>query len=135
DLRHLAVVGLENDRGLVRVPVFQVAIETVVRGVELAVFEPLVERRVGLVERFGERLVPHELVAGELRPEARKIGCRRRVQPVELGFADVGLGYERRRWREYAAFARNGLDLGHALCLLGDMLGATWIGASWFIAV
>src|SRR6266487_1526068 len=88
DLGHLAVVGLEHDRGLVRVPVFQVAVETVVRGVDLAVFEPLVERRIGLVERLGEWLVPKQLVAGELGPEAGKIGGRRCVQPVELGESD-----------------------------------------------
>src|SRR5439155_409892 len=115
DLCHLAVIGLEHDRGLVGVAVLQVAVETVVRSVELAVFEPLVERRVGLVERFGERLVPHKLVAGELGPEPRKVRRSGGVEPVELGLADIGLGYERRRGWEYAAFVCNGLDLGHAL--------------------
>ena len=43
--RDSAVVRLENDRDLVRVAVLEVAVEAVVRDVELAVVEPLVERR------------------------------------------------------------------------------------------
>ena len=73
DLRHRAVVGLEDDRDLFGVAVREVAVEAVVRDVELAVVEPLVERRVRLVERLRERLVPQQLVARELRPEAGEI--------------------------------------------------------------
>ena len=46
DARHRAVVGLEDDRRLVLDRRAHVAVQAVVRGVELAVLEPLVERRV-----------------------------------------------------------------------------------------
>ena len=39
-----AVVGLEHDRGFVCVAVLEIAVEAVVRSVELAVLEPFVER-------------------------------------------------------------------------------------------
>ena len=51
DARHLAVVGLENDRGLVGLRL-QVPVEAVVGRVQLAVLEPLEERRVRLVEHL-----------------------------------------------------------------------------------
>ena len=74
--RDRAVVGFEDDRGLVGVAVLEVAVEAVVRRVQLAVVEPFVERRVGLVERAGERLVPVEVLARQARPEAFVIGGR-----------------------------------------------------------
>ena len=77
DLRHRPVVGLEDDRDLVGVAVRDVAVEAVVGDVELPVLEPLVERRVRLVERLGERLVPQQLLPRELRPEAGEVALRR----------------------------------------------------------
>ena len=66
DARHRAVIGLEDDRDLFGVAVFQVAVEAVVRHIEFAVLEPFVERRVGFVERLRERLVPEQLGLREL---------------------------------------------------------------------
>ena len=51
DRRDLAVVGLEDDRDLVGLR-REVPVEAVVRRVQLAVVEPLEERRVRLVERL-----------------------------------------------------------------------------------
>ena len=72
-LRHGAVVGLEDDRDLLGIAVRDVAVEAVVGHIELPVLEPLVERRVRLVERLRERLLPQYFVPGELRPEAREV--------------------------------------------------------------
>ena len=57
DLRDLAVIGFEDDRNLVGLGL-EVTVEAVVGSVQFAVVEPLVERRVRLVERLGERLRP-----------------------------------------------------------------------------
>src|SRR4029434_8944722 len=86
-----AVVRLENDRDLVRIAVLDVAIEAVIRDVELSVVEPLVERRTRFVERPREWLVPKDLVSCVLRPESGEILCGARVERVEIGLLDVGL--------------------------------------------
>ncbi len=70
DARDGAVVGLEDHRDALAVAGFDVTVEAVVRGVQLTVVEPLVERRIALVEHAGERLVPAEALARETRPEA-----------------------------------------------------------------
>jgi hypothetical protein len=49
DLGDLAVVGLEDDGGLVAQAALDVAVQAVVRDVERAVLEPLEERRVARV--------------------------------------------------------------------------------------
>src|SRR6202158_6301033 len=72
--RHRPIVVLEDDRDLVRVAVFQVAIETVVRDIELPVLEPFVERRVGFVEHFAKRLLPRQRRARGPRPKTLAIG-------------------------------------------------------------
>jgi hypothetical protein len=69
DAGHCAVVGLEDDRSLFGIAVLQIAIEAVVRHIELAVLEPFVERRIGFVERPGEGFMPQQLALGELGPE------------------------------------------------------------------
>jgi hypothetical protein len=80
-----------------------VAVEAVVRDVELAVGEPLRERRVRPVEHLGERGVPVQ-APGLLGPEAVAVGIRLRV---EIGGGDgirgeLGEGANRRvsfsRW-------------------------------------
>ena len=93
-LRHDAVVGLEDDRDLFRVAVREVAIETVVGDIELAVVEPLVERRARLVERLRERLVPEHLVPRELRPESGEVLRGGGIERVEIGLLHVRLGDE-----------------------------------------
>ncbi len=115
DLRHRAVVGLEDDRDLVRVAVREIAVEAVVGDIELAVVEPLVERRVGLVERPRERLLPQHLVPRELRPETGEIRGGARVERVEVGLLDIRLRDELARRLEDPAFVRYRFDRGHAL--------------------
>ncbi|CAG2328144.1 hypothetical protein BCCR75722_04473 [Burkholderia sola] len=110
-----AVVGLEDHRDAFAVAGFDVAVEAVVRRVQLAVVEPLVERRVALVEHGRERLVPREALARETRPEAFVI---------LLGLGDeraigrhAGNGrrlLERRGRRELTGFVKNRFDLGQA---------------------
>ncbi|MDR9117426.1 hypothetical protein FEP32_03323 [Burkholderia multivorans] len=69
DARDGAVVGLEDYRDALAVAGFDVAVEAVVRRIQFAVVEPLVERRIGLVEHLRKRLVPREALAREARPE------------------------------------------------------------------
>ncbi len=114
DLRHCAVVGLEDDRHLLRVAVGEVAVEAVVRDVELAVVEPLEEGRVRLVERPRERLVPQDLVPRELRPEAGEVLRRAGVHRLEVRLLDIRLRDEFARRLEDPAFVRYRLDRGHA---------------------
>jgi len=121
DTRDRPIVGLEDDRGLVSVAALQVALETVVRGVELAVLEPFVERCLGLIERLGERLVPKKRFASELAPETGKVRGRSGVETVEFRFVDIGLRNELRLGFEHPAFVRYRFDRGHALGLLGNM--------------
>ena len=70
DLGDRAVVGLEDDRGLVAEPVLDVAVEAVVRGVQRAVLEPLEERRLVVVEDALERRSPRDQLARQAPPVA-----------------------------------------------------------------
>ncbi len=100
DLGDLAVVGLEDDGGLVAQALFDVAVQAVVGDVELAVLEPLEERRVALVEHLGERLLPADELAGLAGPEALVVGLGLGAQlVVRLDAGDVGAldgGFRRR---------------------------------------
>jgi hypothetical protein len=73
DLADGAVVGLEDDGRLVLHRRADVLVQAVGAGIELAVVEPLVERRVGLVERARERLGPLHVLARQPGPEALEV--------------------------------------------------------------
>jgi hypothetical protein len=118
DLRDRAVVRLEDDRGAVRLRQL-VPVEAVVRRVEVAVLEPLVERGVGLVQHLRERLVPHEVVPRELRPVALVVVGRARLHLVVVGLRQVRLRDPLVVGNEQAVFLQDGFDRGHAGGLLG----------------
>ncbi len=107
-----AVVGFEDDRDLAGLR-REMPVEAVVRRVHFAVGEPLEERRVRLVERLRERLVPQELRARMLRPEALEVAfgfCAHGFvggHSGDVGLLDEGLGR-----REYAVFLQDRLDTG-----------------------
>ncbi|XQU70162.1 hypothetical protein OJJOAM_002893 [Cupriavidus sp. H18C1] len=110
-----AVVGLEHDRDLVGVAVLEIALQAVVRGVQLAVLEPLVERRVALVQHLGEGLGPDQLLAGMARPEAFVVALglfAQRAVGVHAGNG-CALG-ERFGWGEYAMLLHHRFDGGHS---------------------
>ena len=73
DAVDLAVVGFEDDRGLVGVAIGQVHVQTVGRDIQLAVAEPAVERGVGLIQHLGEGLGPLQVGAGLAGPESVKV--------------------------------------------------------------
>ena len=77
----LTVVRLEDDRWLV-CQGRQVTVNAVVRDVELAVVEPLVERGLRLIQHRAEGLGPNQMLACEARPE--RFG-------VAIGFSAEGL--------------------------------------------
>src|SRR5262249_34227927 len=89
----------------------EMAIEAVVRSVDLAVVEPAEERRLGLVQRPGERLVPGEVLAGEPRPEALEVALGLVAQRLVGGHArDVRLLDELRGRRKEPILLEHGLD-------------------------
>ena len=93
--------------------VLEVPVEAVVRGVELAVVEPLEERRVRLVEDLGEGLVPQQLLARVVGPEpfeiALGLGAHR---AVSLHAGDVRLANHFSGRRKDAALGQDGFDGG-----------------------
>jgi hypothetical protein len=98
----------------------RIPVEAVVRGVQLAVGEPFVERRVRLVEGGGERFLPVEVFAREAGPEALVVALRFLAQLV-IGIhpGDGGVCREPGRRREHAVLLQAmvflvGLVLGHA---------------------
>ncbi len=60
-----AIIRFKNDGNAVGVAIAQIAVEAVVGNIELAVFEPLVERRLRFVQYGGEGLVPVQVLASE----------------------------------------------------------------------
>jgi len=114
DLADAAVVGLEDQRGLVAAR-GQMPVDAVVRNVELAVIEPFVERRLALVERAREWLVPSDFRARKPRPVALVVGFGLLAQrPIALHAGDVGLRDESVGRRKYAGFGQDRLNGCHA---------------------
>jgi hypothetical protein len=104
DLRHLAVIGLEDDRDLVALRL-QMPVETVVRGVQLAIVEPAEERRLRLIEHFAEGLRPVQRLAREACPEAFEVALGFGDElAIGLHAGDVRLLHKRGRRRENAVF-------------------------------
>jgi hypothetical protein len=117
--RDLAVVGFEDDRRLVAVAVLDIAVEAVVRCVQLTVREPFVKRRIRFVEGLGERFVPGDVFARQACPEAFVVAGGFVAQlPVCIHAGDGGIRCELRGRLEHAMFLQAllliGLVLGHA---------------------
>lgn len=68
DLLDLAIVGLEDDGGLLGIAVGQVHVQAIGRDIELAVAEPAIERRQAFVQHLGEGLGPLQVFARMARP-------------------------------------------------------------------
>ena len=111
DLGDLATVCLEDDRGLVLGGGADVLVQAVGGGVQFAIVKPFVERRIGLVQHPGERLVPDHVVLGKPAPEAAGIlvclGTERviRVHARNTRGLDHGI-----RGRKNAVLSQHGLD-------------------------
>ncbi len=113
DLRHGAVVGLEDDRGLVLDRRADVAVQAVGAGVEFAVGEPLEERGVGPVERAGEGPGPLHVLARQARPEAFEITFGLGAQGLVAGHAGDARTLLAGSGRgEDAVFHQHGFDRG-----------------------
>ncbi len=72
-LGDLAVVGLEDHGRLVLHRRAHMAVQAVGAGVELAVLEPFVERRAGLIQHAREGLAPLQVLARLARPETFEV--------------------------------------------------------------
>ena len=115
DLRDLAVVRLENDGGLVALRL-QVPVEAVVGSVELAIMEPLEERRVRFVENLGKGFVPERVFPRKPAPESLEVPVGLVAQRlVGRGTGHVRLLDEFRGRREQPVLLEHGLDrcVGH----------------------
>ena len=122
-LGHRAVVGLKDHGGLVFDRGAHVFVQAVGRGVQFTVGKPLVERRVGLVQRLGEGFVPQHVLARQAGPEAAEVFfglCAQRVVRVHARHTrslDDGV-----RRRKHPVFNQHGFDGGrghaHGFCLL-----------------
>jgi hypothetical protein len=75
DGRDLTVVGLEDDRGLVRVAGDEIPVKAVVRRIEFAVLEPSVERSILIVKNPREWTTPGQMLAGKTRLEGFIVAC------------------------------------------------------------
>ena len=106
DAPAVARLTLPVDRHPVAVAGLHVPVEAVVRDVELAIGEPLGERRVRPVECFGEGLVPVQELSRLVGPEADAVGLG---LVVELGAGD-GARRELRGGRESAALVQQAVN-------------------------
>ena len=86
-------------------------VQAVGRGVEFAIIKPLVEGRVGLIQRSGEGLGPHHILTRQPGPEAFKIFFGFGAQ----GVVTLHARHQRRlnhgfAGREHAVFNQQGFD-------------------------
>ncbi len=119
ELGDFAAVGFEDDRSLVGIAVLQVAVETIVGGVQLAIVEPFVERCLALVQGFGERFVPGEVLACQIGPEPLIVAFgipAHGVVRIHAGEVRVFGEFDGRR--EYAGFLFLAFDIRHGVSLL-----------------
>ena len=128
DVADLAVVAFKNNRPFVFDRCAQMAVQAVVRRVDLAIGKPLVERRVRFVEHLGEWFFPAQVFARQPCPEAFKIALGFSAEGfVSVHAGNAGRLDSGRRWREYPVFNQNGLNTGtwrtHCVCLLFLMKG------------
>ncbi len=68
DPRHLTIIRLENQRQLVAQAGGDMAVQAVVRDIQLAIGEPLVKRRVRFIQHLGERRLPAHMLPRQPRP-------------------------------------------------------------------
>src|SRR5690606_28771077 len=114
DAADLAVVGLEDDRRLVA-PRPEVAIQAVVRSVQLPIVEPAEEGRVGFVQHLGEGLRPVERLARKARPEPFEVALGLRHElAVGLHAGDVGVPDEILGGRKDPVLLQDRYDGRHA---------------------
>ncbi|MOA01592.1 hypothetical protein D3C78_1210090 [compost metagenome] len=110
DVFDVAVIGFEDDRGLVGLG-GQVTVDAVVGNVQLTIGKPLEERRIAVVQHGGERLAPGQQLACQIAPEAGVVRfgkCGLGVVGVHAG--QGGLGTESVGRREAAGFFEHGFD-------------------------
>jgi hypothetical protein len=77
---HLAVVAFKDDGFFVFSGCAEVAVQAVVRSVELTVGKPFVKRGAGLVQRLGERLLPAQVFTRQTGPKPLEIFLGFRAQ-------------------------------------------------------
>ena len=116
DLRNGAVVSFEDDGGLVLDRRADVAIQAVGRSVQLTIGKPLVERRIGLVQRLRERPAPLQVLARQARPETLEVFLGFGAQGlVSLHAGNAGVLHRVFGRRENAVFHQDGFDRGCGL--------------------
>ncbi len=123
DSGDLTIVGFKDDRGLAGIAVVQVAVEAVAGHVELAILEPFVERRFGLVQRLGEGLVPVQVLACMLRPETFIVALGRSAHGIVFVHAgNVGIPGQFFRYRKHRTCLLGRFEMGHVFLLINRMI-------------
>src|SRR5690606_22546410 len=103
----------------------EMTVEAVVGDVHLPVVEPLVERRLAVVERAGERLVPGQVLARQASPEREMVALGLGPQGLVLRRpGNVRLRAECLAGREFPAFLKHRIDLARHVFLL------SWLACS-----
>ena len=121
-----AVIGFKHDRRLVLDRRTHMLVQAVGRGIEFAVVEPFVKRRVRLVERACKGPGPDHVLARQARPISFEISGRLLAQGVIAGHArDVRRGDDGGGGRKYAVFDQDRLDGTHACLRCFTNLGVT----------
>ena len=117
--RHRTIIGFEDDGDFVAQAGFDVLVQAVVRNIELAVGEPLVERCVRLIQRLGERLLPDDVFLGQSSPVARIVTVGLFAQGLVGSHAGHGGVLDGLFGRgEYPVLLENRFDSRHVLPLL-----------------
>src|SRR5690606_14847906 len=106
----LAVVGFEDDGGLIGIAVFQVDVQAVLGDVQFAILEPGIERRSGLIENFGKWLAPLQVFLGMASPETIVVAlCLIAKSLVTFHTRNRGARDNFARRRKHTAFNKNGI--------------------------
>ena len=113
DLGDRAVIGFENDGGLVLGGRANVLVEAVGTGVQFAIVKPAEKRGVGLIQRAGERLGPLHIGARLLGPEAFEVSFGFFAQSLVPGHAGDARSFDHCvGWRKHSVFHQHRLNCG-----------------------
>ena len=113
DLGDRAVIGFENDGGLVLGGRANVLVQAVGTGVQFAIIEPAEKRGIGLIQRAGERLGPLHIGARLLGPEAFEVSFSFFAQSLVPGHAGDARSFDHCvGWRKHSVFHQHRLNCG-----------------------
>src|SRR5699024_6070650 len=112
---HFPLIGFENDRSFVRLRC-QMPVQTIPRNVQLTIVEPLVKRRIGVIQYTRKRLMPDEVLPCEFCPEAGVITLSFTAQSlISLHTGHIGAFDKFSSRGKNPGFMQDGFDRSHAV--------------------